>query len=261
LLCFVIQAKRTTAIFISVHHGDHRDMLGHVQADLIMTSPPYNIGSRSERMSGFRKDGKFDPKSFGAIRGYADSLPEDLYQDSQITFLRWCAEHLTPDGTVVYNHKLRRRDKQIIHPMTWIMRVPELVLVEEIVWDRGSTHNHDKTMMWPQTERLFVLRLPRSQYCLRNVDGLPQRSDIWRIGRAPNLGHCAPFPLALAEAAILAWSKPDQLVCDPYLGSGTSAVAAHNLGRRFEGAEILRNYYDMAMTRLNTPEDADWLTF
>jgi site-specific DNA-methyltransferase (adenine-specific) len=224
-----------------IHHGDYREVLDHVKADLILSSPPYNIGSKSER-------GK--NRLFAGIRGYPDDVPEDKYQDSQIVFLRWCASHLKPNGTVVYNHKLRRRNKRSIDPMTWILQVPELVKVEEIVWDRGSTHNHDSTMMWNQTERLYVLCSPSARYCLRNTIDLPQRSDIWPIKRAKNIGHPAPFPLDLAEAAILAWSKPGQLVCDPYLGSGTTAVAARKLDRRFEGAEIQRNYYEMTMDRL-----------
>jgi site-specific DNA-methyltransferase (adenine-specific) len=226
---------------IVIHRGDYRLVLNHVKADMFLMSPPYNLGPTSERSK---------HRLFGGIRGYPDDLPEDVYQEGQIFLLRWCARHLKPNGTIVYNHKLRRRNKQIIHPMSWISQVPELVLVEEIVWDRGSTHNHDSTMMWNQTERLYVLTLRGAQYCLRNTFTLPQRSDIWRINRAPNIGHPAPMPLDLAKAAILAWSREGDLVVDPVLGSATSAVAARELNRHFEGAEIQRNYYDMAMERL-----------
>ena len=57
-----------------------------------------------------RKAGKYDPKSYGGITGYADSLPEDTYQDQQVDFLRWCVTALKEDGVLVYNHKPRRKN-------------------------------------------------------------------------------------------------------------------------------------------------------
>lgn len=237
---------------VRIHLGDYRDALGHVCADLILTSPPYNIGTQGPRQDGHRKRGKYDPKSFAGVDGYADKMQETDYQDSQVAFLAWARDHITKNGTIVYNHKPRRKLHAIIHPMTWISRVPGLVLAEEVIWDRESGHNHDQTMMWPQTERLYVLRRTEGRYCLKNTraTALPYNRDIWRIGRAEQIGHCAAFPLSLAEAAIKAWSKPGHLVVDPYSGSGTTAVAARNLGRRFEGSEILQKYYDIAIGRL-----------
>ena len=55
-------------------------------------------------------------------------------------------------------------------------------------------------------------------------------------------GHACPFSIKLAQAVISAWSRPGDLVCDPYLGSGTTALAAIGLGRRFIGAERLEKY-------------------
>jgi DNA modification methylase len=129
-----------------------------------------------------------------------------------------------------------------------------LTLVEEIIWDRGSTHNHEVSMFWPRTERVYVFRHADSPYRFRNHAGLPHRNDVWRINRVSrkrkSKGHNAPFPLALAEMAILAWSEPGDLVCDPYLGSGTVAAAARKLGRRFVGSEILKKYHQMTLDRL-----------
>ncbi len=236
---------------IVIHLGDYRTKLDHVAANLILTSPPYNIGGNRPRQDGQRKNGRYDPKSFAGIElGYADTLPEAKYQDSQVEFLDWCAAHLKPGGIVAYNHKLRRRNKTIIHPMSWISRVSDLILADEIVWDRGSGHNHDSTMMWPQTERIFVMRRKGDDYGFQNTSDLPFRSDVWRVCREQNnSGHCAPFPLAFAKAIIQAWSAPGDLVVDPYTGSGTSALAAKDLGRRFEGAEILKKYHCMAVGR------------
>lgn len=233
--------------------GDYKQVLSDIQADLILTSPPYNIGSKGRAKTGNRnaKLGTYDPKSYRGIREYEDNLPEEGYQEQQVNFLRWCAEHLNCGGVVVYNHKLRRKNGRMVHPMEWIGQVPSLLLMDEVVWDRGSTHNHCQQMMWQHTERLFVLKPLASKYSLLNTKDLDYRSDIWRVGRAPVNGHNAPFPEGLARAVIRAWSKPGQLVCDPYAGSGTTAIAARDLGCDFVGAEVLPEYHEMAMERVH----------
>jgi site-specific DNA-methyltransferase (adenine-specific) len=233
-----------------IHCGDYKDVLSDVRADLIFTSPPYNIGSKSPRIDGFRKDGGYDPKSFGAIRDYDDNLPEAEYQNQQADFLIWAADHLKPDGVLVYNHKPRRRNNRLIHPGKWFLRPDveqRLRLMEECVWDRGSTHNHCKQLLWPQTERLYVFHRTDGSYRLNDNRS---RSDLWKISRSSKNTHCAAFPAELAEAVIELWSRPGDLVCDPYAGSGTTAVAAQKLGRSFEGAEILEKYWLLSCQNL-----------
>lgn len=238
---------------VILHHGDYRKKLKHVAADLIFTSPPYNIGSGGPRKDGFRRQGKYDPKSFGGITGYPDHLPEREYQKQQVDFLEWATDHLKPDGVLVYNHK-PRRNGHVIHPCEWMLKARGLVLMEEVVWDRGSTHNHCSQMLWQQTERLYVFKRPNARYRFNQLKAkLPDgyRSDVWKITRPhKNNGHNAPFPIELATAVILAWSQPDELVCDPYAGSGTVALAAQQLGRNFEGAELIKTYYRKATERI-----------
>lgn len=239
----------------AVRCGDYRDVLTEVRADLIFTSPPYNIGATQPRADGNRRRGLFDSKSFGGITGYDDSMPDDVYADSQEQFMLWAADHLAEGGILAYNHKPRRRAGQMIHPADWFRRpavLQRLALMEEVIWDRGSTHNHGRALMWPQTERIWVFRRTGDAYRLDNTGALDYRSDLWRIPLASfrNSQHCAPMPLDVARAAVMAWSKRGQLVCDPYLGSGTTGVAALNLGRRFAGAEIVPAYHQLAVDRI-----------
>jgi DNA modification methylase len=237
-----------------VRLGNYADVITE-SADLIFTSPPYNIGSKAPRSDGKRKDGQFDKKSYGAITGYPDSMDEAEYQQSQIRFLRWAANHLNEGGVLVYNHKPRRNGK-MIHPASWFLSggVPmHLTLMEEIIWDRGSTHNHSPKLMWPQTERLYVFRRAQDKaYSYTGDEDTPFRSDLWHI---PNIGkrpvHNAPFPILLAKSVIQAFSRPGQLVMDPYSGSGTTGEAAMILGRSFIGAEVLKKYQEPADTRVN----------
>ena len=156
--------------------------------DLIFTSPPYNIGSGGPRVDGFRHKGGKDKKSYGGITGYKDTLREGDYQESQIDFLRWCVTALKEDGVLVYNHKPRRKNGVMIHPMQWLLAVPDLVLMEEIIWDRRSTHNHDNHLFWPTTERLYVLRKADGRYRYENNGNkrdLDFRDDHWDIPLNP----------------------------------------------------------------------------
>ena len=70
--------------------GDYRLQLTTVQADLIITSPPYNIGSTHPRRDGMRRFGRYDAKSYGAIRDYPDDVPEEVYQQQQREFSLVC---------------------------------------------------------------------------------------------------------------------------------------------------------------------------
>lgn len=240
---------------VDIRHGSYDTALSDVKADLIFTSPPYNIGSKAPRKDGQRKFGKYDPKSYGGITGYPDTLPEDVYQDQQEAFLLWCAQHLTKDGVLVYNHKPRRVKGELILPSEWFARPEvkkELVLMEEITWNRKSTHNHCKQMMWNISEKLYVFKKRGGKYPLDNAFGLPQRNDVWEINRpASTGGHACPFSTELAEAVIMAWSKEGDLVCDPYAGSCTTGVAAYDLGRNFVGSEREHEYYLLSKARVD----------
>ena len=228
-----------------VRRGSYQTELADVTTNLIFTSPP--VQHRLEKPRGKTASGATANTIRNPSAQYVtmpDTEPEPDYQDQRAAFLIWSADQLTTDGVVVYNHKPRRRNGTIIHPAEWFLR-PEvrdcLVLVEEVIWDRGSTHNHAPALMWPQTERLYVFRRTDGDYTFRNTDALPQRADVWRIPlNSHTNGHACPFSIKLAEAVILAWSRPGDLVCDPYLGSGTTALAAIGLGRRFIGAERLK---------------------
>lgn len=134
-----------------------------------------------------------------------------------------------------------------------------LLKVETIWWDLGSCVGHNNPQLWAQTERLHVFRRTQDlkTYSFDPKVLPPQyRSDVWRIPRASKpkeLPNSCPFPLDLAKAVISGWSQPGDLVCDPYLGTGTTAAAAVELGRRFVGAEIVPAHADYARARATQP--------
>jgi DNA modification methylase len=107
-------------------------------------------------------------------------------------------------------------------------------------------------MFWPHTERLFVLWQRNGTYRFRNHEGLKFPSDLWRVplsNKTP-IGHPSASPSGLAEAVVAAFSKPGDLVCDPYSGSGSTALAALTAGRRFTGCDIKPDYVARSLERV-----------
>jgi site-specific DNA-methyltransferase (adenine-specific) len=83
-----------------------------------------------------------------------------------------------------------------------------------------------------------------------------QRHNVWRIGacnsKKDRNGHPAPFPKQLVIDHIISWSNEDDIVLDPFMGSGTTAVACVKLNRRYIGFEISSQYIDIAKARLKS---------
>lgn len=77
-------------------------------------------------------------------------------------------------------------------------------------------------------------------------------SNLWGIkrGKKVDKNHGAVFPLELAEKVIANFSKPGQVVFDPFLGTGTTGVAAKLLDRGFIGIELDADYFEIAKDRI-----------
>lgn len=243
---------------ITLHLSSWEEIFPEVRnnVDLLFSSPPYNISSKAPRQDGYRRQGKYDPKSFGAIRGYEDNLPEEVYQQSQREFLTACSMMIKENGIVAYNHKNRHRNKELISPHRWFPH-DVLILQDEIVLDRKSSHNNDITFMQPTTERLYIFKKSRKAKTYLNksrTDVFSSTKDIWPfpiiIDRSKDR-HCAPFHLDFAREVVFRYCPPGGLVCDPYSGSGTTMLACYIEGRRFVGSEKLEKYFNKSIERFN----------
>jgi hypothetical protein len=92
----------------------------------------------------------------------------------------------------------------------------------------------------------------------RHVEPVKHRGSLWWYGpvghghdASADTGHPATFAQAFAIDAVNVWSNPNDLVCDPFTGSGTVAVACRGLGRHFVGAERVPKYHEIALRRLD----------
>ena len=211
--------------------------------DVGVTSPPYN---KQEKHKGWLvKNVVYD--------SYKDAVPEDEYQRGQVDVLNEIYRVTAPGGSFFYNHKTRWERGAMFHPMDWLRRT-EWTVKQEIVWDRMIAANIRGWRFWQIDERVYWLYKPVGSYLigkeLRSADA--KLTSIWRGVPEGKNPHPAPFPLWLPARAIIAILGADGpgVVLDPYVGSGTTAVAAKLLGHRCIGIDRSAAYLDWARARL-----------
>ena len=201
--------------------------------DLIITSPPYNIGKM---------------KSNTTIHGtYAgNDMEEGNYQDWQVTFLNECHRVLKDSGSMFYNHKIRIKKGVAIHPLEWVLKA-DFLLKQEITWDMGKSANCDKIRFFPFSERIYwLVKNPKTK--LHNTHNL---SDVWRVvptHKRKETGHIAVMPLEIVTYILE--SITGEVVLDPFMGSGTTGIACKNLNRNFIGMELDETYFNIAKDRI-----------
>ena len=107
----------------------------------------------------------------------------------------------------------------------------------------GRTQRKDKVINKGKNQK-------SSERFTRSV--LSRRPNIWKIHVGKNeTKHPAVFPESLAQDHILSWSNPNDLVYDPFMGSGTTAKMSLLNNRRFIGSEISRQYCEIIEDRLS----------
>lgn len=216
-------------------------------ARLVVTSPPYN-----QKLDGFKPSGmqKENPAWVERMAGaYEDSLPEDEYQDQQVTMLENLMHVTTGDASVIYNHKHRYRDREVLSPLRWLWRADQpWKLRQEIIWDRQGSITLNAKMFMPCDERIYWLTRG-SKFVFNDTAEVKAYSTVWDIAPRAEASISAPFPQELPARCIQACSMRGDIVLDPYCGSGTTLLAAEALGRRGFGVEVNPEYCDVIISR------------
>jgi DNA modification methylase len=182
--------------------------------------------------------------------GYRDHIDENEYQHWQRELLNAVALILAPTGSVFYNHKLRWRDGILLHPAVWLHGI-NLELRQEIIWARNGSSTLNARMFGPSDERIYWFDCGNHKWNQDAVGWL----TVWNIAQCGSsltriADHPCAFPIQIPMRCIQATTVPGDLVLDPFMGSGTTLVAAKQLGRRAVGIEIERKYCDIAIDRL-----------
>jgi|ERR1039458_1824732 modification methylase len=226
---------------ITIYHADCREVLpGLSGIGLVFTSPPYNLngGGRTATGTDFKK-------LANGYASYRDDMPPVEYVHWQQSVLRGCWDTLTDDGAIFYQHKPIGQGLEVRLPLELN---PGLPLRQIIIWDRSSGHIRTSTRYTPSHEWILVLAKERFRITTAAM------TDVWRVpfggfisDEAMN-DHPAPFPVKLPQRAISTTAA--DLVLDPFMGSGTTLVAAKACGRRAIGIEIEERYCEIAAKRL-----------
>lgn len=211
--------------------------------DMGVTSPPYNKG---EKDKGWLVDKvKYDVAN--------DKKNEADYQKEQIDILNELYRITKNGGSFFYNHKLRWTKGKMIHPMEWLLRT-DWCIRQEIIWDRTIAANIRGWRFWQVEERIYWLYKPLNGKMIGNELKSKHSllTSIWRFKPEQKNIHPAPFPLQLPLRCIFSIldETKDKLIIDPYLGSGTTAVASKLLGHNYIGIDISGKYVDLAKERI-----------
>ena len=202
--------------------------------DCIITSPPYNLGNSHH--TGNKRH-----------KAYDDNLPEDEYQEWQIDILREMYRVLKDTGSLIYNHKNRIKKGLQITPYEWLLKT-DFIIKQELVWFNGS-QNFDKIRFYPMTERVYWLAKSRETKLFNAINhhdlfGKEEWKSVGTRGK-----HTRAFPEKMVSDFLLCF--PDaKIILDPFMGSGTTAIAAIRTGRQFIGIEKDPEYHRLATERV-----------
>ncbi len=259
--------------------GDSRSMtqLPDKSVALVVTSPPYFVGKEYElAVTGGDGTGPVVPESYTR---FLDML-EEVFAE--------CVRVLEPGGRIAVNvaNLGRKPYRSLSADVIEILQDRlGLLLRGEVVWQKadgasgsiawGSYRSAANPVLRDLTERVIVASKGRFDRALkpheRKTRGLPHEStlpadefaeatlDLWRIDSesARRVGHPAPFPVELPRRLIDLYTYEGDLVLDPFLGSGSTLVAAARTGRRGIGYDLDEAYVAIARDRVQT-ERARW---
>lgn len=214
--------------------------------DLVVTSPPYNL--KNSTGNGM-KDGRGGKWSGAALVNgyshYSDNIPHGKYVAWQRKCLVEMLRIIPDDGAIFYNHKWRVQSGLLQDRGDIVSGFP---VRQIIIWKRKGGINFNSGYFLPTYEVIYLIAKLKFKLAKKaNAHG-----DIWEFNQESKNRHPAPFPVALIERVIS--STNAKIVLDPFMGSGTTALAARNLDRKFIGIDISPEYCEMAETRLHNPQ-------
>ena len=240
---------------ITIYHGDCLDVIPDLiegAIDCVVTSPPYNqLGRLPGKGSGMWAESHGARGFLRAItqNGYPDDMDEGAYQLWQnLTFgLLYAKCH--ERSSLFYNHEERWRNGLLLHPVDWF-KPSGWQLRQEIIWDKAGGMMFNARMVCRFDERILWFDKNGRHKWNQESTGL---GTIWHYAREQQQQgkqHPTAFPSEIPKNCIAATTDIDDLVLDPFMGSGTTLRAAKDLGRKAIGIEIEERYCEIAVRRL-----------
>ena len=245
-----------------LHHGDNGAYLRSLPDEsmkLIVTSPPYNIGKKYEKRTSL-----------------------DHYLSEQAKIIAECVRLLAPNGSICWqvgNHIAANGEvvplDMVLYP---IFKQHGLVMRNRIVWHFGHGLHCSKrlsgryeTIMWftksdDYTFNLDPIRVPAKYPGKKYFKG-PKAGqlscnplgknpgDVWIIpnvksNHVEKTAHPCQFPVELIERLVLSLTNEGESVLDPYVGVGSSVIAAIKHNRHGYGCDVVKEYVNLAWGRV-----------
>lgn len=237
--------------------GDARAMsrVADRSVALIVTSPPYFAGKAYEQDLG---------------EGHVPATYLDYLQMLEDVFAE-CVRTLEPGGRIAVNvaNLGRKPYRSLSADVVGILQDRlRLLLRGEVVWVKargaagsfawGSFRQPSNPVLRDLTERVIVASKGRfdrgrdAPSTLTKDEFMEATTDVWELPTesARRVGHPAPFPVELPQRLIELYTYPGDLVLDPFMGSGSTAVAAVRTGRHYLGYDTDGAYAEAATARV-----------
>ncbi len=213
--------------------------------DCIVTSPPYN---KKGLLGSIKKGNQIWDKFNINYSSYQDNMPEEEYKKWIINVINEMTRVIKSNGSIFLNHKPRRHKNKCYLPTEFI-HDSNAKIYQLIIWDRRNSPNIRNDILVPCTEHIYWLCKDKPKVFREAVD-TKYNTEVWNIPPTKQKDHPAPFPEQLVENCILLSTVEQDLVLDPFIGSGTTAVVCKKLNRNWIGYEIDQNYVATANNKL-----------
>lgn len=230
---------------IKLYHDDCLNVLNALpekSVNMIFADPPYNLSSSEFITVQSGKPVKCD-------KGQWDKV-ENINEFNKL-WIAACKRILSDTGTIWISGTLHN------HPSIGIvLKELDFWIINDIVWFKPNAPPLLKTNRFaPSTELIWLASKSKNYYfnyplAKKLNHGKQQRNLIILNAEKHKTSHPIEKPETLLEKLILYGSQENDLILDPFLGSGTTGVVAKKLNRNFSGCEIDENYFKIASKRI-----------
>jgi len=217
--------------------------------DLVITSPPYNMNLRI-------RNGKYCSRQIvkeltTKYSDFADNLDIEKYNQFHSSVL---SELLRVSKIIFYNVQTLTGNKKSVFKMIGDYSD---YLKEIIVWDKGKAEpSISEGVINRRTELILIFDKTNSISRKFNTAVFDRGTleDLWLIttNKSKLKDHQAIFPEKLVYTILSNFTKEKDIIYDPFMGCGSTAVVCKKMNRFFIGSEINKNYIDIAKQRLHT---------